>query len=289
MRHNGEKRPDEILAEIERRRSDIDDTLQAIERKLTPGQLVDQGLDYLRHSGAREFASNLGNSVKDNPLPVALVGIGLAWLMVGSRADGGAARLPSSRLPERASETADLLGDRAGEATARFGERVGATLDDASDAVSSAREKLGDTVDRASRVARAARDRVTETAGAARERAAELGGAARHQVDRARVGYDRMMREQPLALGAIGLAVGAIIAASVPRTREEDRLMGPARDRLLDEAKDTAKEQLDKATEIAGAAAQAAQKEMQRAPPGASATAASTADASDRSIIRVSG
>ena len=56
MRHNGERNPDEILAEIDRTRGQMDRTLTAIEQRLTPGQLVDQGIDYLRHSGTNSFA-----------------------------------------------------------------------------------------------------------------------------------------------------------------------------------------------------------------------------------------
>ncbi|MGH8741625.1 MAG: DUF3618 domain-containing protein, partial [Burkholderiales bacterium] len=70
MRHNGERRPEEIQAEIARTRGDMDATLTAIEQRLTPGQLVDQGIDYIRNSGANEFVSNLGGSVKSNPMPV---------------------------------------------------------------------------------------------------------------------------------------------------------------------------------------------------------------------------
>jgi hypothetical protein len=82
---NGGKRPDEILAEIDRTRGEMDRTLSAIEQRLTPGQLVDQGLDYLRNSGANEFVQNLGGTAKQNPLPVAVTAIGLAWLMALGR------------------------------------------------------------------------------------------------------------------------------------------------------------------------------------------------------------
>ena len=39
MKHNGERRPEEIQAEIQRTRSNMDATLSAIENRLTPGQL----------------------------------------------------------------------------------------------------------------------------------------------------------------------------------------------------------------------------------------------------------
>ena len=82
---NGGKHPNQILAEIDRTRDEMDRTLAAIEQRLTPGQLVDQGLDYLRQSGANEFVQNLGGAAKQNPMPVAVTAIGLAWLMALGR------------------------------------------------------------------------------------------------------------------------------------------------------------------------------------------------------------
>ena len=92
MRHNGHREPEQIQADIERTRSELDHTLSAIEQRLTPGQLVDQGLDYLRRHGAKEYVANLGEAVKRDPLPLAFVGIGLAWLMASDRGRSGEPR-----------------------------------------------------------------------------------------------------------------------------------------------------------------------------------------------------
>ena len=184
MRHNGDRSPDEILAEIERTRSELDSTLSAIEHRLTPGQLVDQGLDYLRHSGANEFVQNLGGSVKHNPMPVSLVGIGLAWLMAAGRNSG------------------------------------------ASQSWSSGESATG---------------RISEAAGSAKEKLSQAASGARQQYERVRGGYDSIVREQPLALGAIGIAIGAALAAALPRTRKEDALMGAASEQLTQKAQDVAK------------------------------------------------
>jgi ElaB/YqjD/DUF883 family membrane-anchored ribosome-binding protein len=208
MRHNGERRPEEIQAEIARTRGDMDATLQAIEQRLTPGQLVDQGLDYLRNSGAKEFASNLSGSVKHNPLPVALVGIGVAWLMA-----------TGNRKPSYAQAPSESSG---------------------SGMMRQASERMSSTKDRLSESAQSARERVGQIGQAARNQAQRV----RHQAERVRTGYDSLVREQPLALGAIGLAIGACLAAAAPRTRPEDELMGEASDRLSDQAKQIAKEQL---------------------------------------------
>src|SRR5262245_57388983 len=85
MRHNGQRAPEEIQADIERTRVDLDETLSALENRLTPGQLMDQGMDYLRGSGARRYMQRLGESVQQDPIPLALVGVGLAWLMMSDR------------------------------------------------------------------------------------------------------------------------------------------------------------------------------------------------------------
>ena len=83
--HTDTRRPEQIEDEIERTRADVGATIDAIQEKLTPGQMMDQALQYVRSSGAGDFGSNLGRAVRDNPLPVALIGIGVAWLAMGGR------------------------------------------------------------------------------------------------------------------------------------------------------------------------------------------------------------
>ena len=110
--------------------------------------------------------------------------------------------------------------------------------DRASGTAESASAKLGEMRERASSATQSAKQRITS-----------IGSSARAQMERARGSADYMMHEQPLALGAIGLAVGAFFAAMAPRTREEDELMGGARDRLMDQAKEMGSEKLEQAKE----------------------------------------
>jgi ElaB/YqjD/DUF883 family membrane-anchored ribosome-binding protein len=236
MRHNGngERRPDEIEAEIARTRTDMHATLTAIEQRLTPGQLIDQGLDYLRHSGGREFASNLSGSVKNNPIPVALMSIGMAWLMATGN------RRPS--YLERGKRGAGGLSS------------AKESFSSAKESFSSAKESLSSSKERLSEGLSSARDRLSGTAQSARERVGQLGESARYRMEQMRGGYDSIVREQPLVLGAIGLAVGALLGAGLPRTRQEDELMGEASDRLTEKAKEAGREQLEKAKQVASAA-----------------------------------
>ena len=220
---NGSRRPQEIQAEIERTRREMDGTLHAIEHRLTPGQLYDQGMQYLRNNGGTEFVTNLGNQAKRNPMPVALVGIGLAWLMATQKAGSGT---NSGTEPEFASSgTEPELG---------------------------LKQKAYDT-----------KARLSETASAIGDRAAGMRDSARQQMDRARSGLDTMMREQPLALGALGLAIGALAAALAPRTRYEDRVVGPMRDEMADKAASQADQVARQAAE------QARPSGQQNVPPDA--------------------
>ena len=89
--------------EIDADRQRISDKISAIQERLTPGQLVDEVMAYAKSSGGREYVSNLGRSFKDNPMPVALVGVGLAWLMASSGSSGSSAvaRSDTASTPTR--------------------------------------------------------------------------------------------------------------------------------------------------------------------------------------------
>jgi hypothetical protein len=226
---NAVRRPQEIQAEIERTRRQMDGTLNAIEHRLTPGQLYDQGMQYLRNNGGTEFFSNLGEQAKRNPMPVALVGIGLAWLMATQKTGAS----PGPAISEGDSglglkDKAYGLKDKAYETKARL----------------------------------------SETASAIGDRAAGMRDSAREQLDRARGGLDTMMREQPLALGAIGLAIGALAAALAPRTRYEDQVVGPTRDRMAEEAAAQVKASQDTQATQPDATQQARTEERERLQQG---------------------
>ncbi|MBE7183342.1 MAG: DUF3618 domain-containing protein [Methylobacterium mesophilicum] len=72
----------EIQREIELQRSRVENTIDQIQDRLSPGQIVDELLSYTKNGGG-EFVSGLGRAVKANPIPVALMGLSVAWLMAG--------------------------------------------------------------------------------------------------------------------------------------------------------------------------------------------------------------
>ncbi|NUT15472.1 MAG: DUF3618 domain-containing protein [Cupriavidus sp.] len=221
---------EQIQSDIERTRRELDRTLTLLERRLEPRRLVDQGVDYLRDNGAREYLSNLGRSAREQPLPLALVGVGLAWMMM-TNGRAGTGTYADRLSPD---ESAGAAASRAGEGMEALRSRAG----ELGNAVTSAVEQTRNAAQRTTQS-------LSEAADAARARAARVGEATRHAGQRLHSGYDHLVNEQPLALGAIGLALGAVLAAAAPRTRQEDEWLGGSSDRLMDDARRAAKAKVD--------------------------------------------
>ncbi len=84
---DSDKSPQQLEREIEHTRARLDGTIDAIQERLSPGQLMDQAMRYMREGGAGTFVNTLGNTIRNHPMPVALIGAGALWLAVsgGSR------------------------------------------------------------------------------------------------------------------------------------------------------------------------------------------------------------
>lgn len=91
--------PDEIERDIEVTRARLVDTVTQIERRLTPGRLLDDMLEGLLNGGNRGSDKGAGREMSDmfrrHPLPVLLVGAGLAWLVLS----GGRRERPVHAVP----------------------------------------------------------------------------------------------------------------------------------------------------------------------------------------------
>jgi hypothetical protein len=81
METSSDKSSLQLQREIDQDRQRLGERINAIQERMSPGQLVDEVIAYAKNSGGSEFIGNLGRALKENPLPVALMGVGLAWLM----------------------------------------------------------------------------------------------------------------------------------------------------------------------------------------------------------------
>jgi hypothetical protein len=137
----------------------------------------------------------------------------------------------------RASEAAGDLASSAAETASGAASAAGRVLGAAGETVSSA---AGSAYEAASSAYRGAAD----FAASATRRAPQAAGRVQHQLS-------ELGERYPLLLGAVSLAVGAAVGGSLRLSESENRLMGPASDKLKRRAWEMADEQFEVAREAA--------------------------------------
>jgi ElaB/YqjD/DUF883 family membrane-anchored ribosome-binding protein len=176
-----------------------------------------------------ETGSTVMITIRDNPIPALLTGIGLTWLVMNARS-------------QRASRAAEVRGDGIG---VRRVDAEGA-IDRGERAIKEAAHTVHDKTASALHDARDAASSLVDKAGTAvhdaQERAMALTRQTRMQAQRLEESAERTMRESPLAVGAAVFALGAAVGLAIPHTRQEDQLIGAARDRLFKRAEHLAED-----------------------------------------------
>jgi ElaB/YqjD/DUF883 family membrane-anchored ribosome-binding protein len=250
------KSPEQIQRDIERTRAEMGNTLDTIRQKLSPGQLLDEAIDYLKGRGLSQFSSNLGETVKQNPIPVSLIGIGIAWLaMAGSRPPY------TSNTWTTTGHTYSKVGEAAGSVTAKAGQ----VIQGARAHVGEAGGRMGEMAHNAQERIGEVRERIGEAAHSARHQVGEAADRLRYQTVRTKDAYNYLRTEQPLILGVLGFALGAALGAGLPPTRQEDELMGETRDEYVHRAKEAGEEYLEQGKRVVMAASDAAKEQTGKA------------------------
>jgi hypothetical protein len=104
---------EEIQSEIDRTRADMDETFAALDAKLTPGQIGVEAWHMVKE-GSRAGAGKLWRLAREHPMPAAVIGLGVGWLLVESARHGdGRAEERIGDATEWTREKASDLGQRA--------------------------------------------------------------------------------------------------------------------------------------------------------------------------------
>jgi uncharacterized protein YjbJ (UPF0337 family) len=179
-----ESKSAQLEREVEETRWQLSGTLEELRGRMTPGRVFDQVIDYTRDSPAADFFRNLGREVRENPLPVVMIGIGIGWLLLATNRTSRAAIAAAA---DNLASTVDDIGTGAAafiNRTSEWGQQT------------------------ASRVA----DRANDIVGTVGDKTAELAGRARDAAD----GLADKVRSAPAA------AVATLERAKRPFTRAAD-------------------------------------------------------------------
>ncbi len=241
----------QLADEVYRKIDDVDRHLNKMERRLTPGQLIDDFVFYPRGGNIRSTFEHL----KANPIGTSFLTLGTVLLSDynGNTVEQTASREISSRahqVSQKASETAgqirekrekvmskvresrDLVSESIRNKKQEFSDRrhqkrleketesyreIEASGSIFSEDVSekspmdSAKERVGELRSDVKAKASEAREQIREKSSAAREQ-------IREKVDAA--------KQNPYAFVALGLSLGAITGAAVPLSEKEEKLIG---------------------------------------------------------------
>jgi len=82
--------PNHIERDLDQTRTRLHGHLGELQQRLTPGQVLDDLMRYFRGKEGADFGRSLIESVRGNPLPAAITGVGLTWLMASNPRPGSA-------------------------------------------------------------------------------------------------------------------------------------------------------------------------------------------------------
>ncbi len=226
---------------------------------------------------AEQMVSNVGRSglvetIKQNPVPAALAALGLGWLWT-QRSSGSPEHQRDYRVDYRGGYNGGRSYYAGGQPSYRGGQMSGGTAaygygrgqgsyergheyyGSGQQGDDSVGDKVGDAAgqakDKVTDVAGQARDQVGQFAGQAQEQVGEWSDQVQYGAQRAMTRFDQMLHENPLGVSAAAVALGLAIGMSLPDTPVEDRLMGEARDNVMEKAQSAAQETMQKVGQVA--------------------------------------
>jgi Protein of unknown function (DUF3618) len=132
-----------------RARTRLSETLEALRTRMTPRQVVDQLADYASRGPAAEFFHNLAREARENPLPLTLIGVGVAWLIIAS---GLSSRTRVENAARRQAAYEERPNELSGRSVAISPEANRDTLDETATALAVAAEATREPHSDAARV-----------------------------------------------------------------------------------------------------------------------------------------
>lgn len=305
LRRDSEQSRAQLAATVDRLREQIADTAEDIRYKVSPENIKAEVSGFISHK-THGWMNALKQQAMDNPMQAIAAGTAVAvpamrlargfplpLLMIGA----GLA-LSSKTVRDRAAEAAAPAIEKAGEVIDEAAERAQSLGDGMRQAMShaerqaagmagEARETAGEMADAASGMAGDLKARATQAADAvankvrsgmdaaseiAKEKMEQVRSTATNAASTAPATASKVIRDNAALIGGLGVAIGAILAASLPSTRAEASVIGNASDRVKRAAGSAAQSGFEAAKDTVLSAADAAARSVSEADLGGHAS-----------------
>ncbi len=276
--------------QIEQTRAEMSETIDAIQQRLDPQLLVDQAKDAARDAalekvqdlkstvrqatvgkvedavssvsekvqgmvgvgtdrtgdaagtaartmnGNKQAGRSLLDTVKQHPVPAAMAGIGLGWLFMSARQDNQDNK-PQQNIYYQPTYSPQAYNQRVDQNQPSDGTALPGQL------------------------AGQASDRVAQVANSTSQSVSQIGTKASSTARRSADSLGDLVQRNPLAVGAVTMGLGMLAGLAVPETEQENQMLGPAHDAVMERAGQLAREKTQQAQNVAREAMRTAKQE----------------------------
>lgn len=293
LRRESEQARADLTNTVVHLRGKVSETAEDLKARLSPSNIKEEVKDYVR-SGSEQFLHTLEHKARQNPLatvaigaglaypllsvakslpmPIMLIGAGLWWSQRGRAQESNlSASQPAGPLSQTWTDGKAAVGNALAAMSSSAEQATGqvkATVHDIRDSVSRTGEALAgkvqevagtvhDTIGKIS-------DSAAETAADLTDRVSDLGDRAENAAISLKSAVTDLAERHPMLVGGLCLAVGAFVAAALPRTTVEDQAFGEASDRLKESAAEATSEAVERAKSVTAETVRGVSEEARR-------------------------
>jgi len=242
---------DQIEQDLAQTRARMDRRLDQLGDRLAPNQLVNDALAHVTGGDGADFAQTLIAKAKANPVPAALAGIGIAWLMASSQdRQAKAGNDLSSRLRAAEANVVQLHDEHTDVHASRLDDARGQVLGvarNASDTSASYAQRIKDAVASAGdSLVEASHDLQNSTSSTVNRVAGWIRGKGQGG------GHTGSPISNPVVLGTAAALVGLVAGVLIPVSDEEERALGSFAGTLKAKGRDLAQDVVNRGAQVAG-------------------------------------
>jgi len=267
-RDRGEDETEIIAADIRITQERLGDTVEEIGERFNPTRLKEELKSDIRDATigkvenmAQQTADmvsdaqrSLMQSIRENPIPVVMVGLGLGWMILNASTRKKRMGADSQYDDSQRRGARSMYDEHQGEgwSSMYYDDRQGSDYDrQESGAMDRVRNKASDVVDTVKQKTSHLADETQRKASEVGERAEEMASRVADQTRMQTRRVERAFQDNPLVIGAAALALGLAAGLAIPSTETEDELVGETRDELVDKVRDVAEDTKAKVQQVA--------------------------------------